>query len=664
MVQHWVMDYETLVDCFIGVFEATNNTDRRIFICSKQKNDITEFIEFLEQNSLDKAFHFSFNGLAFDAQVSQYVLNNKSQLIQCDEPAKLIYEFVQNKLITAEKTQFGPRLPYATWELSIPQVDLYKLNHWDNPAKSSSLKWIQCSMDWENVQEMPIHHTTPIETEEQLDIILSYCINDVRSTKRILDLSREQINLRIALTKEYGINLYSASEPRISKELFAYFLTNRLDIDKRDLKQLRTRRSEIVVKDIILPYIKFNTPQLNRILEEFKKIIIKPSETKGSLKLSMHDRGVKTDFGLGGVHGAAASGVYKADKDNVIMSSDVTSFYPNLAIRNKWSPGHLDAQAFCELYEWFFEERKKIPKKDPKNYVYKIILNSTYGLSNDENSFLYDPEFTMRITINGQLSLMLLYEMIIEAIPEAKPLMQNTDGLETIIPRDKVPTYYDVCKQWEDITNLQLEHEQYQKLILADVNNYIAVTEYKEVPKDVWFSMKESIPYYLFKISAGKFLYAATKCKGRFEFTGLALHKNKSNLVVPKALFEYFVKGVPPEQYLIHNRNILDYCMITRSKGDWYFAESCIVDGAFVQTKLQHVVRYYVSNKGCKIIKYNSVDGRETKSEAGPYLQKVYNKIDEKPFSEYDVNIAYYLKAIESEIDNIQKTHIQLNLFL
>ena len=48
---------------------------------------------------------------------------------------------------------------------------------------------------------------------------------------------------------------------------------------------------------------------------------------------------------------------------------------------------------------------KRFLKSNPKNYVYKIILNSTYGLSNDQNSFLYDPQLTMRITINGQLKL-------------------------------------------------------------------------------------------------------------------------------------------------------------------------------------------------------------------------------------------------------------------
>jgi hypothetical protein len=70
-------------------------------------------------------------------------------------------------------------------------------------------------------------------------------------------------------------------------------------------------------------------------------------------------------------------------------------------------------------------------------------------LSNDENSFLYDPEFTMRITINGQLSLALLYEMLTEGIPGAIPLMQNTDGLETLIPRKYIDKYYEICAEWE-----------------------------------------------------------------------------------------------------------------------------------------------------------------------------------------------------------------------
>jgi hypothetical protein len=46
--------------------------------------------------------------------------------------------------------------------LQINQVDVFKLNHWDNPAKRSSLKWIQFTMDWENIIDMPIHHSSSI----------------------------------------------------------------------------------------------------------------------------------------------------------------------------------------------------------------------------------------------------------------------------------------------------------------------------------------------------------------------------------------------------------------------------------------------------------------------------------------------------------------------
>lgn len=60
--------------------------------------------------------------------------------------------------------------------------------------------------------------------------------------------------------------------------------------------------------------------------------------------------------------------------------------------------------------------------------------------------------------------------MICEEIPDVIPLMQNTDGLETMIPRKYYDQYMAICKRWEDITNLQLEHDTYSKLMLGDVN--------------------------------------------------------------------------------------------------------------------------------------------------------------------------------------------------
>jgi hypothetical protein len=488
-------------------------------------------------------------------------------------------------------------------------------------------------MDWHNIIDMPIHHSSDIKTE-QIPSIITYCINDVKSTKQIMMLSKDQIALRKTLTEEYNIDLFSASEPRISKELFLHFLSKQTGIKKYDLKQMRTHRPKIVVKDLILPYIDFKTATFQNLLRKFQDVVIYPGETKGGFKYSVQYKGVKTDYGLGGIHGARSAKVYKSDADMVIMTSDVTSFYPNLAIRNKWAPGHLPQKDFCDLYEWFFEERKKIPKKDPRNYVYKIILNSTYGLSNDANSFLYDPEFTMRITINGQLSLTMLYEMICEEIPGAVPLMQNTDGLETMIPREYVDKYMEICARWEKQTLLQLEHDTYSKIILGDVNNYIAVTE------------------------DGK-----SKCKGRFEYKDLALHKNKSFLIIPKALHAYFVEGIEPEDFLAQNENIFDYCGGVKIKGDWKFVEHAIVDSVYQKQNLQHTIRYFVSNKGSKIIKTNLLDDREIQVESGKWLQSVFIDYKEKPFAEYNVDKRFYLEKIKKEIQNLEPNRNQLSLF-
>ena len=698
------MDYETIVNCFVAVFQHYKDDNiRKIFVINKEcnRNDLPEFIKFLNECKQKNQWHISFNGLEFDAQISQHLLKIQG-LIQSQPPEKsteAIYKYAQDIIHRKDRGEF---LEYAPYKLQIRQIDLFKMNHWDNRAKSSSLKWVQYAMDWENVEEMPHPHFEPVTNEEQLQEVIDYCINDVMSTKKILEHSKEQIKLRQVLTKEYGIDLYSASEPRISKELFMYFLEQKTGIDKADLKRMRTPRTHIVLADVMLPYIKFQTPEFNKMLDYFRKTVI--TSTKDGFKYTVDYKGVKTDYGLGGIHGARAAGVYEAKPGWIIMTSDVTSFYPNLAIRNGFHPAHLPGKEFNELYEWFFEERKKIPKSDPKNYVYKIILNSTYGLTGDENSFLYDPRMTMQITVNGQLLLSMLYEMLSLAIPDGVPLMQNTDGLEMMIPAAAHDTYMRVCAEWEKLTKLQLEHDQYKKMVIRDVNNYIAINTKDKV-----------------------------KCKGAFEWEDLdqkkvaTFHKNKSFLIIPKAIYAYFVHGIKPEDFLAKNKKLMDYCAGVKAKGDWKlhnyqvlpkmqekyakftkeerieylrangwieswaeenwvhtswssqeannglstdvaFSKTAPKDqGVFHKTKLQKIVRYFISNSGGKIVKVHP-DGREIQVESGEWMQTVVNKMSPDVETDlFDIDYKYYLEEIYKQIEGIErdkpKSATQLSLF-
>src|SRR5690606_25136258 len=156
------------------------------------------------------------------------------------------------------------------------------------------------------------------------------------------------------------IDLYSAPEPRISKEVFAHFLCEKLKLNRYKLKQMRTFREKVYPRDVILPYVAFRSPEMKAMLNWFKSLEIDTrildetdEKVKSKIKHTMWYKGVKTDYGLGGIHGCTKPGIYQTDDKRVIMSADVTSFYPNLSIKNKWAPAHLDQSQFCELYEWF-----------------------------------------------------------------------------------------------------------------------------------------------------------------------------------------------------------------------------------------------------------------------------------------------------------------------
>lgn len=654
--RQWVIDYETIINCTILCVEDYGSNEKGTFIINRHVNHLPELIQFLEENIASDSWHFGFNNINFDAQITEFILRNKKNLLvrTADDVSKAIHTFAQQVI---SEMKMNNRPPYPEYKFNIKQLDIFRLNHWDNKAKSASLKWIQYTMDWENVEEMPHPHYEPVNDDDTLYRLVDYCRNDVSSTKAIINYKddkgkypmKENIMLRRDLSKTYGLNLYSASEPKISKEVFMHLLSERTGIPKRELRDMRTIRSEVRIENVILPYVKFQTPEFQEMHKWFKQQVVPiltdedviDDDGKKGPKFTMQYAGVKTVFGLGGLHGCIKSGIYKKGNGRIIKSADVTSFYPNLAIRNQWSPAHLNKETFCELYEWMFEERKKYPKGSALNYLFKIILNATYGLSKNRHSFLYDPELTFKITVNGQLLLAMLYEQVMLKIPDAIPLMQNTDGLEFSIPMEFEDTFNDICKDWEAMTSLQLEFEEYKQLIIGDVNNYI-----------------------------GQFISGKTKCKGRFEFSELALHKNKSFLVIPKALYEYFINGVDPEKYLETNNNIFDYCGGVKVKGDWRLHSRYLIRGVYHDDPLQKMIRYFVSEKGAKLYKVHP-DGREMQIESGKWLQTVFNNAKNAattPFNDYGVYKSYYLEKINQEIAKIKSgSHdtepLQIQLF-
>ncbi len=662
MAKAYVYDYETVVNCFLAVFiNVKDPNDIISFEISDYENQLKEYIQFLNECLKNKTMLVSYNGLKFDNQISRFILLQKSEYYQMTGGAIAadISKTAQEIIRRSNSKEFPLLHPKDN---RFRECDILAINNYDNPAKRCSLKWLQYSMDWHNVEDMSTRFSKPHNQKEIL-MLFKYCINDCLSTRELFFRNKAEILLRGNLSKHFKLDLSNASEPKLAKSIFLKLLSEKLNIPQYDLKKMKTYRKVIDLNEVILPYIKFQTTELKATLSKFKKLKLDGENLKGSFKHEVTYRGLTLSFALGGIHGAK-KGIYKSDKNFIIKSFDVTSFYPNLSIRNKWAPAHINKEAFCEIYESFFEDRKKYSKKDPLNYVYKILLNSTYGLSNEDNSFLKDSMFTMRITCNGQLLLVMLMEELCEAIPGARPVMVNTDGGEIIIPREYEKIYHDICTKWEELTKLQLEFEVYDKLIIPDVNNYIGIFAGKEIAKeDAYHLMKTEFPRPLIKKnSKGQYFLHKTKSKGRFE-VDKPLHKNKSFRIKRLAYYNYFVHGQSPEKTIAESKNIYDYCAGVRAVGGFSFDFSCYSDGAMKSDALQKTIRYFMSKKGCKILKVK--DTKVIKVEASKSLERIMNKYDPTiPFEAYEIDTQYYLQQIKKEINNIDPIVVQAKLNL
>lgn len=76
----------------------------------------------------------------------------------------------------------------------------------------------------------------------------------------------------------------------------------------------------------------------------------------------------------------------------------------------------------------------------------------------------------MTTTLSGQLYITLLVEMFILNVPECLVIQTNTDGITVKIKREYLDLFYDLCKQWEEKTKLELEYVEYNRMYIRDVS--------------------------------------------------------------------------------------------------------------------------------------------------------------------------------------------------
>ena len=630
----WIYDIETYPNIFTFVFKNVKTGEVKIFEFSERKNELKGLITFISQKGLAL---IGYSNLHFDYPVLHYILITKNITL------KSLYNYVQNKVINSEYPAI------RDYNIKIPQLDLYKINHYDNKARRTSLKWLEFTLRWKNLQDLPFKPGTIIPVDK-FDFLIEYNINDVLFTLEFYKECIDAIVFRENMTRELGINVMNYSDVKIGEYINQITYQKLSGIPFSSFRYMKTTRDLIEVKDLIPDYIKFKTKSFQDFLEEIRTksfYLDEPFERH----LSIGNMNIK--FAKGGLHSEDSPRIIKCKDKWILKEKDVGSMYPASIINGKFYPEHL-GQAWYEGIKQLYEERayklkpemKKLDRHskeykylNSKQESYKLAMNGGgYGKTGSEFSWQYDPLIMLKVTFKGQLSLLMLLEEYY--LLGVELISANTDGVVLHYPEELSEKVLKIHKDWESITKYILEDTSYQQIIFRDVNNYIAEIIDEKTKK------REKIKY-----------------KGCFEIDQ-EFHKNNSQRIVAIALKEYFINDIPIEDVIYNlgyrfinskdeeeKTSIFDYCSGVK-KGNNTYAY------AFIEPNKREdiydkVIRYYVSNTNTKMYKlYDNKDNRIEAVNKGfnitPFM-KYYESDD------YGINHLYYINECNKIINPIKK---------
>lgn len=628
-----IYDIETMQELFlIGIYNPESKTYTE-FEVSKDKNQLDGYMRFIEQHP--EYYWVGYNNLRFDSQVIEWILRNYNdwhELAALEISAKI----AQKAADIIHDANYDVFPEYREEWLTLKQIDLFRINHYDNKNRMVSLKRLEFEMDLENIEEMPIHHTKTNMTDEDIQLTKDYCKNDVMATYEFYKVTtgntehplykgNNQIELRQDIEEEFGIPCMNYSDSKIGDEMIKKYYCQEKKIQYSDLPKKGKFRTEVKVRHCIADYITFQTPKLKDFLKKVsREVLTMKDEFKESLQFYENTY----TFAKGGLHTENKPKIFESDEDYEIIDWDVSSYYPAIIINNGRYPGHLGKE-FLLGYKAMFDKRlelKPMAKKDKKIAgivgALKLAVNSVYGKSSDMQNWIYDRQLTMFTTITGELSLLMLIEAY--ELADIHVISANTDGVTIRIKKSLIDKMHDINKWWMDLTSYELERTDYAKIIFSTVNDYLAIKTNGEIKK-----------------------------KGDF-LTDFELHKNKSARIVPIALEQFFVNDVPVADTIRNHTNIYDYCLRQKASKDFHY------EGHSKETKTVYnkLIRYYVSNTGEKLLKVKNENSDSTavdvsQVEAGDWVMHVCNNL--KPDHPLDnINHAYYIERAERIIHKIQ----------
>lgn len=607
-----------------------------VFSCTLKNSETDEVtvIEFSERcvlmTEVDKLVHLflnpdylfcGYNNIHYDNPIINFIIENRDTMPDdyrrvCNTLFKL-----SQTIITSETSDTWKKWKYA---YNFDTLDLLTMLF--SQKLRVGLKEMQVTMQYVNVQEYHGKFDDELPVDE-IDEMLSYNLNDVDSTLNLLNRCKAEIELRIGIQKEFGVNVLSMDGMTIGNEILKTKYLEKSNKSWYEIKDKRSPCDEIDLSNVIFTFIKFHTPVLCELLDELKQQTVNPGR-KGYEKHFLFDN-VEITVGVGGIHTKNKPETIRPKDNELLLDSDVASLYPSLIIAYNIVPPHLGS-AFLDIYGQLREDRliAKRNHEQVKNLTYKLALNGASGNYQNEYNWMYSPESVMKIRMNGQLLLLMLAERIVDAGGHIKQL--NTDGVLYLFPKNV--ELEPILKEWEDLTKLVLETEEYEVFYQYAINDYLAVGKGYSQTKDKKLLKK----------------------KGLFIDT-VTLGKGMQPMIIPKAINAYLADGIPVEETIKGSTDINDF--ITYQKVDKKFSVE------YNNQIIGRINRYYVSTNGCYLYKCVVEDDVRTNysnmlKASGVTIVNNLNEIKEFP---KNINYRYYIKECNKIIVPLQT--VQTSLF-
>lgn len=643
------------IECYSGVYmliaKEIGKPVWREYTVSPYENNLDAMAKWLKETPED-LWLCGFNNNSYDWQVVQYILDchDKWYNMSNMEIVGMIRQF-SNDLIDNQNYD-NHKLPYYESYFDVKQIDLMSIHGFTNENKRVSLKWLEFMTDME-LDETPIPFNKIDLSIEEVEEIKKYCRNDVLATEKLYEYTRgncdnilykgkDKIQERLDTIEEFGLKMHmiNYSDVKIGEEINLIGYMKEAGITGKsalyEKKKNRKPTKQFTFGDCIPKYVQFQTDNLKKFHNRMKKVVVNLN-TKEEYPVTIN--GLVYTIARGGLHTVNAPIILQADDKYLLKEFDVSSQYPRSLIKRELYPSHL-GKSWLNNYRKLVNMRLEAKAKGKKDPKYKGVAESlklsvnggAFGKLNDTYSVQYDPYPHFQCTIGNQFEILMLIEWL--TVEGIEILSANTDGALCKLPVDKQDKFMEICKRWEiEVNNPPgeevLEYTDYSKYIMTTVNDYIAIKTNGEL-----------------------------KQKGDY-LTDHELNKNKSKRIVPIALREYYVNGIPVEDTVKNWPSIWEFGIAKKSSRDYYYKGTDRKTGQ-VQT-YDKLVRYYCSKGiGEKIYKckHEHSDKRGAKisqAESTSETQVLFNKpIDFIDIKELNIDYEWYIDRCWDIIEQLE----------